>query len=322
MRLRTTARTSRASNEFAMTLIVKEPITRIAPTPSGWLHIGNLCSFLLTRLWADQARARLLLRIDDLDTDRSRDVFIEDIFHQLSWAGISWDLGPKDLETHKEHFSQAWSFEFYQAVLDERVQSHPEHFFVCACSRREKSDGKPCECRGRKIELAKNKSALMLDLRSLKGTSVEITDFNGRTQSHVFEFNADAVPIIRKEGIFSYHWVSLNEDRKHRITHVIRGEDLWSSTLLQVAIERLLFRSEPVFSKAAFLHHDLLKDPDGRKLSKSEESQSLLDLRNHGFSLEHLNRVFADFIGMPVTAEVSRREIENFLALKWNHDQQ
>jgi glutamyl/glutaminyl-tRNA synthetase len=301
---------------------MKAGTTRMAPTPSGWLHIGNLCSFLLTRFWADFSGSQLLLRIDDLDSDRSRDIFIDDLFHQLKWAGIQWELGPQSLAQHKEHFSQQWSFDFYQTVLDEKRAEFPELFFVCACSRKDKHSGKNCDCRNGNHPLVKGDSALMLDLRSFQGQEIEIRDLFGRSSLYPFTFARDEIPILRKEGIFAYHWVSLNEDRRHRIDSVIRGNDLIESTLLQVAIENRLFPNSPIFARAGFFHHALLTGPDGEKLSKSESSQSVLDLRNHGFGTEHLNRVFADFIGMKDADSFDRPDLYAFLESKWQRHEQ
>jgi glutamyl/glutaminyl-tRNA synthetase len=297
-------------------------ITRIAPTPSGWLHIGNLCSFLLTRLWADYSKSQLLLRIDDLDTERTREIFVEDIFAQLKWARIQWELGPKKPEDHELHYSQQWCFEFYQAVLDEKRRTFPTYFFVCDCSRKLKSSGQNCSCRTRSLKLETGNSALMLDLRVLAGQTVGVLDFNGKMTQVPFEYAAEEVPLIRREGIFAYHWVSLNEDRNSKVNFIVRGRDLWESTVLQLGIEKMLFPNDPWFSKVGFLHHDLLKGPDGQKLSKSEASQSVLELRNHGFTLEHLYRVFADFIGMADRDVSSLDEIRDFLNSRWNHDQQ
>ncbi len=300
--------------------------TRIAPTPSGWLHIGNLCSFLLTRMWADHARAQLLLRIDDLDSDRTRDIYVEDIFNQLKWAEIKWELGPSNSEDHRSIFSQQWSFEFYQAVLEDRQKKYPDLFFVCQCSRKDKAQGKVCECRSGNFALQTHQNALMLDLKSLKGKNIQIMNFFGVLSEVPFGFASDEIPIIRREGIFSYHWVSLNEDRKHRINFIIRGKDLWESTLLQLGIEQMLFPEEPSFAKAGFLHHPVLTGPDGHKLSKSESSQSLMELRNQGFSKLHLYRIFADFVGArppeSFGAEETLQFTREFLKSRWDQNQQ
>ena len=80
--------------------------TRIAPTPSGYLHVGNALNFLITQKLARSASGSILLRIDDLDTERARPEYITDVFDSLAWLGITWDEGPLDADDLSRNWSQ------------------------------------------------------------------------------------------------------------------------------------------------------------------------------------------------------------------------
>ncbi|MEQ8535610.1 MAG: glutamate--tRNA ligase family protein, partial [Imperialibacter sp.] len=93
------------------------PITRFAPTPSGFLHIGNIYSFLITWLLARKNNGQILLRIDDLDQERVRPEYVENIFRTLEWFGLDWDLGPSSVEQFEKEYSQLRRMEWYEAAL-------------------------------------------------------------------------------------------------------------------------------------------------------------------------------------------------------------
>lgn len=108
--------------------------TRIAPTPSGYLHLGNVLSFLITATLAKRHGARLLLRIDDLDAARLRKEFVQDIFSTLEFIGIPWDEGPRNYQDYKESFNQSLRLGEYKAALDQLKNSGD--LFACTCSRK------------------------------------------------------------------------------------------------------------------------------------------------------------------------------------------
>src|SRR5580704_15637290 len=90
--------------------------SRIAPTPSGYLHIGNALNFVMTWLWVRKEGGQLRLRIDDSDTTRSKPEFIEDIFRTLDWLGMDWDEGPQTPDEQQRIYSQALRAERYAEV--------------------------------------------------------------------------------------------------------------------------------------------------------------------------------------------------------------
>src|SRR5580658_3388462 len=132
--------------------------TRIAPTPSGFLHLGNVLSFALTAGLARRSGASILLRIDDLDRERVSREYVEDIYDALNFLSIPWDEGPRNWEEYKRTWSQVHRMGMYREML-ERLRVSGK-VFACDCSRskilRESPDGVyPGGCRGRRLPLDK-----------------------------------------------------------------------------------------------------------------------------------------------------------------------
>jgi len=107
--------------------------TRIAPTPSGYLHLGNILSFVLTAGLARKTGASILLRIDDMDQERVRKEYLDDIFETLSFLNIPWDEGARSTEEHQQFFSQKLRQKNYQEAL-KKLESD-NLLFACNCSR-------------------------------------------------------------------------------------------------------------------------------------------------------------------------------------------
>lgn len=230
-------------------------ISRIAPTPSGFLHIGNAFNFLLTSTLVKQAGGSLRLRIDDLDTTRTRPEYLEDIFETLSWLGLSWDVGPKNVQDLLTHHSQTLRRSRYLEVLEDFLASG--WAYVCACSRKD-LETRPCSCREKRLPFKENSSRVRVDL------SLE---------------NRPPLPVVlwRNEGIPAYQLVSLVDDLDHGVNLIVRGEDLIESTQIQRALAALLGTRQGAdrFESIRFVHHRLLTGPDGNKLSKSHGADAL-----------------------------------------------
>ena len=124
--------------------------SRIAPTPSGFLHAGNAMNFILTWAITRASGGRLLLRIDDLDKGRYRREYVEDIFAGLEWLGLDYDEGPRSVQELEERWSQHHRLNRYQLLLDQLRAD--KRLFACICSRKEirerSKDGRfPGTCR-------------------------------------------------------------------------------------------------------------------------------------------------------------------------------
>ena len=116
----------------------KEPTkfnkTRLAPTPSGYLHLGNIISFLITVSLAKKHGAKILLRIDDLDQKRVKQEYIEDIFDTIDFLEIPYDEGPRNLKDFNQNYSQVHRQALYHAVIEELKDNN--FVFPCDCSRK------------------------------------------------------------------------------------------------------------------------------------------------------------------------------------------
>lgn len=215
--------------------------TRIAPTPSGFLHLGNLVHFQLVQWWAEAHGAEIHLRIDDVDAVRVRADYVSDIFRCLDFLGITPESGPS---TFAEYQPRDPRFrEDVRADLA-RAQERGLQTYVCTCSRRTSRTGERCACRG------------------------AMHSWHGGESSVRWE----DVVLWRRDDLPSTLLTSLILDRNEGITHVLRGADLAPTTQLQRRIASY-FDAE-AFTSAQFAHHGLVLAPDGTKLSKSAGAQA------------------------------------------------
>ncbi len=249
--------------------------SRLAPTPSGYLHLGNAINFIRTWLLVRQEGGVLKLRIDDLDADRCRPEYIEDIFRQLEWLGLDWDEGPAGPEDFARHHSQRLRLERYRRLRRELEAAG--RTYACACSRREiqqvSRDGLyPGTCRQRAVASA---GSYAVRLRVEAGTIVAIGAETLALDREMGDF-----VIWRRDDLPAYQLASLADDLDDRITLIVRGEDLRASTAAQLHLAACLGRVS--FSRIRFRHHPLLPGSDGRKLSKSDGALSLATLRERG----------------------------------------
>ncbi|MSQ79621.1 MAG: hypothetical protein EXR21_08105 [Flavobacteriaceae bacterium] len=261
-----------------------QPKTRIAPTPSGLLHIGNAFSFLITQLWAKKNGAKILLRIDDLDSERSRPAYIEDIFETLEWLGIEWQEGPNS----PDDFMRNWSQRKRMAIETPLMTSLNAKIFACQCSRKDLEGHSiyPGICLHKGIPL--NTPYTTLRIVVPENTVVEIAENIFALGKEIGSF------IIRKrDGIPAYQLASLLDDVQFGITHIVRGEDLLPSTASQIYLAGQLALGG--FAKCSFHHHPLLKNDSGEKLSKSKGADSLREMRLAGKGAEQLKDLAMEY---------------------------
>mgnify|MGYP006277687667 CR=1 FL=1 len=241
---------------------VGEPVasvTRIAPTPSGYLHEGNCVNFLRVRRLAQDVGARLALRIDDFDPVRYRREYVDDIFRTLDWLDITPDLGPSTTDEFERHFRLHTRQDLYRAELDRAIGAGLP-CYACECSRRTLALGVPCTCRARGLTAAGGERALRVSLPP--GLTITV----GPEAVSAADQGPDVV-IWRRDDVAAYHLASLVEDRELGTTHVVRGRDLLASTAVQLFLAPFFRASQ--FQRAVFVHHDLITGQDGSKLSKS-----------------------------------------------------
>ncbi len=272
--------------------------TRIAPTPSGYLHLGNAWSFVLTWLAARSQNGHIHLRIDDLDAARYRDEYLEDIFETLHWLGLDWDSGPHDLTEFKSDYSQQLRLSRYHEAL--ALLQAQGKVYACSCSREQiRRDAEvarhsvyPGTCREKKLPFNEVENAL----RFRVDAAVKARDESGK----VFELHPERdmgdFVLRQKSGDPSYQLASVMDDVDARINFVVRGLDLTPSTGAQLSLAQSLALKS--FSQARFWHHALMVDDGGEKLSKSEGAESIRALRQKFSDPSPLFRFFARHLGM------------------------
>ena len=256
-------------------------VTRLAPTPSGYLHLGNVVNLILTSWWARAQRGRLLLRIDDFDTTRERPEYLADVFDTLDWLGIRPDAGPVCPEDFRDHWSMRQRTTAFRAAAHQLHADHPALVFACGCSRRELRDGFcVAGCRTGGMDLTAGRNALRLHVPP----GLTVSPGEGPQAADVWTVPPGDHVLWRRDDLPAYLLGSVLVDEELGVTGVLRGADLLPSSALQLHLARLL--PAPGFAAADLRHHALLPAPDGGKLSKSAGAQAMPlvrsdDLRAH-----------------------------------------
>ncbi|MBO0947062.1 glutamate--tRNA ligase family protein [Fibrella forsythiae] len=265
---------------------------RIAPTPSGYLHLGNAVNFVLTWLAARQRGAEILLRIDDLDADRKRPEYVDDIFRSIDFLGIDYDVGPASPADFAANWSQRCRLDYYSDTLNRLRDAGT--LYACGLSRRAlQAYGPTYPAEGRQQQLALDTPNVAWRFRA---------DGNGE---------ADFV-VRRRDGLPAYQLASLTDDQYFGVTYLIRGQDLIESTDRQRQLAVALGWTD--FLQARVWHHPLLLSSEGKKLSKSAgdgfiAETSIRAMRERSNVPEMVYRQVARLLKAPAEAEHSLKEL-------------
>jgi glutamyl-Q tRNA(Asp) synthetase len=264
-------------------------VTRFAPSPTGYLHLGHAFSAVNAWKRARSTGGRFILRLEDIDPGRCRPEYAASIVEDLAWLGLDWD-GP--VRVQSEHLAD------YQSVLSEL--SDRGLLYPCFCTRaeilREVSasiaaphgpDGSPLypgTCRllspaERTDRIAAGERfALRLDMQAASRPRLDYhEEGHGRIECHPERFGD--VVLARKDAPASYHLCVTHDDALQGVTLVTRGEDLIPATDLHRLLQALMGWPAPVYS-----HHRLLVDASGRRLAKRDNAVTLRSLRAEGKS--------------------------------------
>jgi len=272
-------------------------ITRFAPSPTGYLHLGHVVNAIYVWGIARALNGRVLLRVEDHDRIRCRPEYEAALLEDLSWLGFEPDFGLEPLLRQSEI-----PFVYEQALEGLRATAH---VYACECSRKdiggERYDGR---CRGRGLKVATGRG-----IRVQLGNDME--KFEDALLGRLFQLPAEQCGdlLVRdRDGHWTYQFAVTVDDLRQNVTLVIRGADLVSSTGRQILLARMLGRrNAPVF-----LHHPLIHDDLGEKLSKSAGDTGVRELRSSGLSAPEVIGIAAARVGlvdpgMPIHAsEVSR----------------
>lgn len=254
--------------------------TRFAPSPNGLLHLGHAYAAIQAHDAARRAGGQFLLRIEDIDGSRSRPEFVEKIFEDLDWLGLSWDEPPVFQSRRVQSYAEA----FDSLVTRQLV-------YPCTCTRRSiaealkhKSvphgpDGPvyPGTCRNGSAALHNQVQwRLKMDeaIQSV-GPQSWHDERHGIQQADPALFGD--IVLWRKDAPASYHLAATLDDAASGITHVVRGTDLFAYSSLHRLLQGLLGLPEPDYH-----HHGLLVDERGEKLAKSRNSPALAQRRTNG----------------------------------------
>jgi glutamyl-tRNA synthetase len=256
--------------------------TRIAPTPSGFLHAGNAFNFLVTDKLAKALGAKVLLRIDDLDVERSRPEYVEDIFRSLEWLGVRVDEGPSGPEDFARNWSQQNRTGRY-GEFAEKLRS-AGHLYPCACSRSQLEDlsrGGVHACRDQRMDGVAVGTPWRLRIPVACPVVMNVLEGSDRTVD-LAAVMSDPVILQRTTGRPAYQVASLCDDLEMGITFIVRGADLLPSTACQLYLAQVL--QADAFRAIRYHHHPLALGADGQKLSKSAGAASLKAMREGGLS--------------------------------------
>lgn len=244
---------------------------RLAPTPSGYLHKGNLFSFWLTKELAQHYEMPVFLRIDDLDEERCKEEYFHFLFESLAFFGIQWDEGPNSVEEHKIKWSQKYRMPLYKHYL--RKLEDQGKVYSCLCSRRMlKESGVLSGCVSDCKSQETNEDLNTVSRFQTSNQSHSVPTFDGSSNEIVKSASVHDFVVSRRDGIPAYQIASLADDVFFGITHIVRGEDLLASTWAQMDLAKAL--GEDHFLNTHFFHHSL-QMLEGEKISKSTNGPAL-----------------------------------------------
>jgi glutamyl-Q tRNA(Asp) synthetase len=252
-------------------------VTRFAPSPTGLLHLGHA----FAALTAHEAGDNFLLRLEDLDRGRSRDEFIEAIYRDLKWLGLSWDEPVLRQSRRDAAYAEAL------ARLTHMGLTYP-----CFCTRKDIADeisraGEaqhgpdgplyPGTCRHLKDAPSDKPHVLRLDAQKAAALAGPLS-FREHGKSHAVEpLRFGDIVLARKDLPAAYHLAVVVDDAFQNVTLVTRGEDLARATHVQRLLQALLQLPEP-----GYAHHRLILDENGKKFSKRDQAMTLTSLREAG----------------------------------------
>jgi glutamyl-tRNA synthetase len=264
---------------------------RLAPSPTGYLHLGHAKTF-----WAAQQRAKkfggeMILRNDDLDSTRYKMEFVEAMLEDLRWFGFEWSEGP-DIGGKFAPYNQSERMTFYQAALEKLRAGN--FIYPCTCSRKDiqqavtaphAADDEvvyPGTCRNNSKSKTQN-SKFAWRFRVPDDETISFHDENLGAQKFIAGKDFGDFVVWRGDGVPAYQLSCAVDDAAMQITEVVRGADLLVSTARQILIYRALG-----FTPPKFFHCELMLDAGGQRLAKRHDALSLRALRGQGKTPEAL----------------------------------
>lgn len=281
----------------------KDIRVRFAPSPTGFMHLGNVRAALINYLFAHQKDGTFILRIED--TDKERNIGPEAILHDLSWLKLQYQEGP---------YYQSERTEIYQQYLN--VLQEKQLVYRCFCSgeelqkKREKQlalkqppryDRSCCKLNLQESNLKSETTPSIWRFKLDYDASINFYDLAHKEMSFELKHFSD-IPLTRQDGSFTFLFANFVDDYTMKISHVFRGEDHLTNTASQVALYNAFNAPVPIF-----WHLPIMCNKEGKKLSKRDFGFSLTDLRNAGFLPEAICNYLA-IIGGSYAHEIMSME--------------
>ena len=270
---------------------------RLAPSPTGLLHLGHARTFWTAAQRAAEHHGQLILRNEDLDSQRCRPEFVQAMLEDLHWLGIGWSEGPDSggscgpyaQSERREHYLEAWK------KLRDLGMIYP-----CTCSRKDVAQAAgapndlddepvyPGTCRRQPPSPVSTQSApagVNWRFRVPDGEEISFTDLHLGPQRMIAGRDFGDFIVWRRDDVPAYQLAVVVDDAAMRITEVVRGADLLKSTARQILLFRALGMSVP-----EYYHCDLLRDEAGVRLAKRHDSLSIRQLRELGWTAEQVRQ--------------------------------
>ena len=261
---------------------------RLAPSPTGYLHLGHARTFWIARQRA--AGGELILRNDDLDRARCRPEFVAAMYEDLRWFGFRWSEGPEFGGPHPPYDQSARMPQYIEAF--ERLRAGG-FIYPCTCSRQDvqraltaphAGDEEPLypgTCRGASPD--RERRGVNWRFRVRDGEAIDFHDGHFGPQRATSGVDFGDFLVWRKDDFPSYQLACAADDAAMRISEVVRGADLITSTFRQLLLYRALGCNAP-----AFFHCPLVTDERGIRLAKRDDARSLRTLRGEGRTPEEI----------------------------------
>jgi glutamyl-tRNA synthetase len=270
-----------------METLLAKYVGRLAPSPTGALHLGNVRTFMVAWLRARSLSGRLVMRIEDLDHPRDKPGAAQQALEDLRWLGFDWD----------EEYTQSKRTAHYRAALDELLSKGLA--YPCTCSRADVEHAQgaphageqlfyPGTCRGRYSSWAEAAAEISPRIPCWR-FRVEVPSLVSFTDQFAGSYSQDVgktlgdFPLARDENAAGYTLAVVVDDAEMGVTEVVRGDDLLPATPAHILLQRALGLPTP-----AYCHLPLVIGPDGRRLAKRHGDTRISTFRTQGWTPERI----------------------------------
>lgn len=278
---------------------------RLAPSPTGHMHLGNAWAFMLAWLAARSVGGDVVLRMEDIDPDRAREAYAVGLMCDIEWLGLDWDEGPDKGGPHQPYVQSA-RLDRYAQVLQGLVAAG--HVYPCYCTRKELRSlagaphpgdagaAYPGTCRGLSAEerQGREQEGRSASMRvHWPDVAFRFDDLLHGPQSGGSASSGGDFAVRRSDGVFAYQLAVVVDDIDMGVTQVVRGDDLMCCTPRQLLLYHLLGARPP-----SYLHVPLLLDAEGQRLAKRHRSLEIRALREAGVPAAHVTGYLAWCAGL------------------------